>query len=159
GQVLALRPYEAAPTWRVLARLTVPAHAEVIDLDGDGIPDVLVADLGTYPPSNERAGSVVWLRGRPDGTFTPIPVLHGGGPVADGKAAAFRGTGKKDLVVGVFGWRTTGEILFLENQTADWAEPRFVPRVLDDRHGTIHVPVADLNGDGKPDFVALISQE
>jgi hypothetical protein len=31
--------------------------------------------------------------------------------------------------------------------------------VLDDRHGTIHVPVADLNGDGKPDFVALISQE
>jgi hypothetical protein len=34
-----------------------------------------------------------------------------------------------------------------------------VPREIDGRHGTIHVPVADLNGDGRPDFVALISQE
>jgi hypothetical protein len=31
--------------------------------------------------------------------------------------------------------------------------------VLDNRHGAIHVPVGDINGDGKPDFVALISQE
>jgi hypothetical protein len=30
---------------------------------------------------------------------------------------------------------------------------------LDDRHGAIHVPVGDINGDGRPDFVALISQE
>jgi hypothetical protein len=27
------------------------------------------------------------------------------------------------------------------------------------RHGSIHVPVVDLNQDGRPDFVALISQE
>ena len=31
--------------------------------------------------------------------------------------------------------------------------------VVDERHGAIHVPVCDLNGDGRPDFVALISQE
>jgi hypothetical protein len=159
GQVLAMRPYEAEPSWRVLAKLNAPGHAEVVDLDGDGIADVLVADLGSFPPSNERSGSVVWLRGGPDGKFTPITLLEGVGRVADVQAADFRGAGKKDLVVAVFGWRTTGEILFLENQTTAWAEPKFVPRVLDDRHGTIHVPVADLNGDGKPDFVALISQE
>jgi hypothetical protein len=47
----------------------------------------------------------------------------------------------------------------LENQTTDWKAPHFVPRVLDDRHGAIHVPVADIDGDGKLDFVALISQE
>ena len=79
--------------------------------------------------------------------------------MADVQAADFRGTGKLDLVVAVFGWHDAGEILLLENQTTDWAKPKFVPRVLDDRHGAIHVPVADLNGDGKPDFVALIAQE
>jgi hypothetical protein len=53
----------------------------------------------------------------------------------------------------------TGRVLYLENQTSDWSHPVFVPHVLDDRHGAIHVPVGDLNGDGRPDFVALISQE
>jgi hypothetical protein len=159
NQVLALKPYEAAAAWQVLGKADAPAHAEVVDLDGDGIPDVVVANLGSFDPTNEHPGSVVWLRGTADGHFTPITLLDGVGRVADVQAADFRGTGKKDLVVAVFGWRTTGEILLLENQTTDWAHPKFVPRVLDDRHGTIQVPVADLNGDGKPDIVALISQE
>lgn len=62
-------------------------------------------------------------------------------------------------MVGVFGLHSTGEILLLENRTTDWRRPEFAPKVLDPRHGTIHVPVADLNGDGRPDFVALIAQE
>src|SRR5262249_56104040 len=62
-------------------------------------------------------------------------------------------------IVAVFGWRNVGEIVLLENHTTDWNQPDFRPRTLDERHGTIHVPVADLNGDGWPDFVALISQE
>src|SRR5947208_487737 len=65
-QVLALKPYESPPSWRVLGPVGCPAHAEVVDLDGDGIPDVLVADLGSFQPTNARVGSVVWLRGRPD---------------------------------------------------------------------------------------------
>jgi hypothetical protein len=162
SKVLALRPSEAAPRWQVLAddkAVHNPAHTEVVDLDGDGVPDILVANLGSMTPTDVRNGSVVWLRGTPDGTFKPFTLLENVGRVADVQAADFRGTGKKDLIVGVFGWRTTGEILFLENQTTDWNHPKFVPHVLDERHGTIHVPVADLNGDGRPDFVALISQE
>jgi hypothetical protein len=159
GLVLALSPYAPAPAWRVLGTVPNPAHAEVVDLDGDGVKDVLVANLGSAEPTNERTGSVVWLRGGRDGRFTPVTLLEGVGRVADVQAADFRGVGQLDLVVAVFGWRATGEVLYLENHTTDWAHPVFVPHVLDDRHGAIHVPVGDLNGDGKPDFVALISQE
>jgi hypothetical protein len=159
GSVRALRPYVNPPEWRTLGAVSHPAHADVVDLDGDGIKDVLVANLGSFDPTNEKTGSVVWLRGTADGRFVPITLLSGVGRVADVQAADFRGVGKLDLIVAAFGWRETGEIIYLENQTTDWDHPKFVPHVLDDRHGTIHVPVADLNGDGKPDFVALISQE
>jgi hypothetical protein len=164
GQVLALQPYTTEPAWHVLYNHGPdqgfhPAHAEVVDLDGDGVPDILVANLGNFLPTDARCGSVLWLRGLGGGRFEPHTLLDGVGRVTDVQAADFRGCGKLDLVVAVFGWRNTGEVLYLENQTTDWNKPAFVPRVLDDRHGAIHVPVGDLNGDGKPDFVALISQE
>jgi hypothetical protein len=159
GLVMTLKPYEENPTWRVLGKVTNPAHAEVVDLDGDGIPDIIVADLGTFPPADRLCGSVVWLRGNKDGTYTPHTLLKGVGRVADVQAADFNGDGKLDLIVAVFGWQETGEILVLENQTTDWEHPVFIPHVVDKRHGGIHVPIADLNGDGKPDFVALIAQE
>jgi hypothetical protein len=159
GLVMALSPYAPVPAWRMLGRVPNPAHAEVVDLDGDGIPDILVADLGSAEPTDARCGSVVWLRGLGDGRFEPHTLLDGIGRVADVQAADFRGVGKLDLVVAAFGWRRTGEVIYLENHTTDWSHPVFVPRVLDDRHGAIHVPVGDLDGDGRPDFVALISQE
>jgi hypothetical protein len=37
--------------------------------------------------------------------------------------------------------------------------PGFEPEELDPRTGTIHVPVVDINGDGRPDFLALVSNE
>ena len=159
GQVMALRPYLPNPEWQILGAVSHPGHAEVVDLDGDGVKDMLVANLGSMEPADHANGSVVWLRGQRGGGFTTIPLLEGVGRVADVQAADFRGTGRQDLVVAEFGWFDTGRVLYLENQTTDWSHPVFVPRVLDDRHGSIHVPVADLNGDGKPDFVALISQE
>jgi hypothetical protein len=160
GRIMTLRPTDPKPEWKVLAKVSHPAHAEVIDLDGDGILDILVADLGSFRPTDNRCGSVVWLRGKKDGTYDdPITLLSNVGRVADVRAADFRGTGKLDLVVGVFGLYVSGEILFLENRTTDWSKPVFVPSQIDPRHGTIHVPVIDLNGDGKPDFIALISQE
>jgi len=100
--------------------------------------------------------------GNKDGTYTPHTLLKNVGRVADVRAADFRGTGNLDLVVAVFGWQREGEILLLENHhTTDWKKPDFRPRILDKRHGTIHVPVVEkgLNNSGKADFVALISQE
>jgi hypothetical protein len=159
NQILALSPYESPPVWRILAQGLCCAHAEVVDLDGDGIKDLVLACLGNFYATDDRVGSVVWLKGKPDGSFTPFTLLDGIGRVADVRAADFRGNGKLDLIVAEFGWHKSGGILLLENQTTDWKQPKFVSRVLDNRHGTTHVPVADLNGDGKPDFVAVISQE
>ena len=152
-------PHVSPPDWKVLARGLTCAHAEVVDLDGDGVNDIVLAVLGSFYATDERVGSVVWLRGAADGSFTPVTLLDGLGRVADVRAARFMGSDKLDLVVAEFGWHKAGSILLLENRTTDWQQPMFVPRVLDSRHGTTHVPVADLNGDGKPDFVAAISQE
>jgi hypothetical protein len=159
GRILTLRPSDKAPAWKEIAKVKNPAHAEVVDLDQDGILDILVADLGSYQPTDRRCGSVVWLRGKADGSFESVTLLSNVGRVADVRAADFFGAGKLDLVVGVFGLLDAGEIILLENRTTDWSKPEFVPKVIDSRHGTIHVPVADLNGDGKADFIALIAQE
>lgn len=164
GQVLALQTYLAEPAWHVLYgqgpdQSFNPAHAEVVDLDGDGIPDVLVANLGYMGVTDAPCGSVLWLRGLGDGRFEPHTLLDGVGRVADVQAADFRGVGKLDLIVASFGWRNRGAIYYLENHTLDGTKPHFEQRVLDDRHGTVQVPVGDLNSDGKPDFVAVISQE
>ncbi len=158
-RLLLLKPYETSAVWQPVAPVAVPDHATVIDLDGDGRRDVLVASLGQFFPTDDKLGSVVWLRAIEGGRFEPGTILDGVGRVADVQAADFNGDGRLDLVVAVFGWRNTGEILYLENRTSDWSRPEFTAQQVDDRHGAIHVPIVDLNRDGRPDFVALISQE
>jgi hypothetical protein len=167
GQVMVYKPYEKEPSWTFVGKLPAPAnpaHTEVVDLDGDGHKDILVANLGSFRPVDDRCGSVVWLRNDGKGNFTAHTLLDGVGRVADVQAADFRGVGKLDLVVAVFGWNKIGEIIYLENQTTDWDHPKFVRRQenLDDRHGTIHVPTCRLQKQGPkdpPDFIAVISQE
>jgi len=160
GLVLLLRPYEPGARLKVLTdAIPNPAHAEVVDLDADGVKDLLVADLGSLYPTEERVGRVVWLQGQRDGSFRPVVLAGGLGRVADVQAADFDGDGDLDLVVAEFGWLKTGRTLLLENRTPTGGMPAFAVSTVDPRHGAIHVPVADLNSDGRPDFVALISQE
>ncbi len=165
GALLLLQPYLSEPKWHLLYATGPdnhfnPAHAEVVDLDKDGTADILVANLGSFLPTDRRCGSVLWFRGLGEGTYSkPITLLENKGRVADVQAADFNGDGKLDLIVAAFGWNQIGEVYYLENHTKDWNKPEFTPHMLDERHGAIHVPIADLNGDGKPDFVALFSQE
>ena len=160
GQILVLRPYEPDAKLELLSdAVSHPAHIEVVDLNKDGIKDLLVANLGNFYPTDVHTGSVVWLRGQGDGRYVPVTLLERVGRVADVQAADFDGDGDLDLVAAVFGWRATGAVVYLENRTTDDDRPAFVPRILDPRSGAIHVPVADLNGDGRPDFVAVFSQE
>jgi hypothetical protein len=137
-----------------LAKLDNPCRAAPVDLDGDGLLDLVVADLGSFLPEDHDRGRVVWVRQTAPGTWETRVVAQSLGRVADVRPADFDGDGDQDLVVAEFGWQKTGGIHWLENR-----EEKFLATRLDARSGAIHVPVCDLNQDGRPDFVALLSQE
>jgi hypothetical protein len=143
-----------------LARLQHPATLRPIQFAGDPQPGFIVGELGTFQPGDHERGRVSWLRRRPDDSgFDTIVLQSKLGRVADVRSADFDGDAKLDLLVAEFGWRTTGRILLLRQTTAIHGVPQFQTTEIDKRHGTIHVPIVDLNDDGRPDFIALVSQE
>lgn len=159
GEVRAADPLRERPAARLIGKLRHPAHAEPCDLDGDGRVDLVVAELGSFLPSDHADGKVVWLQQQASDVWEPIVIQEGLGRVADVQPGDFDADGDVDLVVAEFGWRKTGGIFLLENLGNTAGTPKFRKRDLDSRHGTIHVPTSDLDGDGRLDFVALISQE
>jgi tetratricopeptide (TPR) repeat protein len=160
GWVSWADPDDAKTGLTALARLAAPDHAEMVDLDGDGLMDLLVAELGQVIPSDKKLGAVTWLRQIPGHNFEVIRIARNLGRVADAQAADFDGDGDLDVVAAVFGWITVGRIVYLENQAEqNGGQPTFVPRTLDDRIGSLNVPIVDFNKDGKPDILALISQQ
>ncbi|MCR4412524.1 MAG: FG-GAP-like repeat-containing protein, partial [Thermoguttaceae bacterium] len=150
------RPDEPAV---VIGRVPHPCRTSVVDLDGDGRSDILVANLGTFFPADTDKGSVEWLRNRGGGRFERITLMQGLGRVADVAAGDFDRNGRLSLVVAEYGSLTTGKLLYLENCTTDWSHPDFEAVPLDYHTGTSDVKPVDLNGDGCLDFIAMQSQE
>ncbi len=160
GTVTALEPNNPQSSPTVLARLNNPCHLEPCDLDGNGTIDLVVGDLGSSVPYDHHLGRVVWLRpGEQPNTFEPIVVASGLGRVADVRPGDMDGDGDVDLVVAEFGLHRTGQVLLLQNTPGSGDAPKFQPHQIDPRPGAIHVPIVDLNGDGRLDFLGLISQE
>jgi hypothetical protein len=158
GIVYALRIENEPAAIVNLGRLSNPAHATPVDLDRDGRLDLLLADLGSFVPGDHDRGAVVWLRAREDGTYAPV-TLKRGPRVADVEAADFDGDGRLDLAVASFGWRRTGDLTILKNETLDPDKPAFAPHLIDKRTGAIHTIPVDLDRDGRSDLITLFAQE
>jgi hypothetical protein len=76
-----------------------PVSVAVADVNGDGKPDLLVANIFADWPNNEN-GTVGVLLGNGDGTFQPAVTYNSGGTFAESVAVAdVNGDGKPDLLV------------------------------------------------------------
>ena len=134
--------------------IPAPAHVEAIDFDRDGDLDLVVAALGVLAPSNNRVGSVVILENDGRQQFANRVVADRIARVADVRAGDLDGDGDLDLAIAGFGY-DAGETSWLENK-GDWT---FEQHVLLRLSGPINAIVADINQDGHPDILSLVSQE
>lgn len=121
---------------------------EIVDLDKDGLPDVLVADM--------LANRVGWIRQSPAGVYTErwiSPVLPAPAHVS---AADIDNDGDLDVLVACMGQLfpsndKIGSVVVLENTGGQ----NFTPHTLIDRIARVtDVRGADFNGDGRMDLVA-----
>lgn len=132
-----------------------------VDLDADGHSELVVSNLGSFAAMDHNLGSVDWLKPEEKG-FEKHLLAENLGRVADVKPFDFDGDGDLDLAVAEFGWRLSGHVLLLENTTRKGGlarRPQFTPRTLDERHGAVQIETTDIDGNGRPDVIALLAQE
>lgn len=137
-----------------LAEITIPASTQVVDYDGDGLLDIVLADLGVYPLTTELAGKIILLRQQASGKFAREILFDGLGRTSDVRVLDLDQDGDKDIAVAVFGG-ATGEIFWMENLGSG----KHRKHLLFELSGALNVSAGDINGDGKVDLVSLIAQE
>ena len=134
--------------------IQAPVHAEAVDFDRDGDLDLLVAAMGVVFPNNQKIGAVVCLEQTAAGKFENRVFAEKIERVTDVRAIDVDRDGDLDLAVAQFGY-AQGRVMWMENLGAG----KFSGTTLLTLSGAIHAPVGDIDGDGWPDIVAVVSQE
>ena len=138
----------------VLATTNAAASVAVGDLNGDGEPDVVAATADVN--GNNGAILVFYQDPANPGTFLSPVTFAGGAQPSSVKIADLNGDSLPDLAVadlgpGSDGTGASGATVLMQ----DPANPGsfLAPVTYAAQNGTIHILVADMNGDGKPDLV------
>lgn len=137
----------------LLGDVAAPAHATVVDIDGDMDLDIVVSVLGNIEPDDGLIGKVILLT-QVNGHWIPSTILDNVRRVADAQPGDFDADGDLDLAVAVFGYNR-GQVLWLENNGSQ----QFTEHELLSGPGVIHVPTVDLDGDGDLDIAAPVTQD
>jgi Bacterial Ig-like domain (group 3)/FG-GAP-like repeat len=138
---------------------TAPFSVSIADVNGDGRPDIVVANLCESLDCSSSEGGVAVLLGNGDGTFQSAVSYSSGGIGAQSVAIAdVNSDGRPDLLVGTcatgslncdFG--QTGEVAVLLGNGDGTFQP--ATTYASGGWGADSVAVADVNGDGKPDLL------
>jgi hypothetical protein len=127
-----------------------PSFVAVGDFNGDGLPDLAVADAGAYP---QYAGTVSILLGKGDGTFQPGVTYDAGYEPMSVAVGDFNGDGKQDLVVANSNYPyINGTVSVLLGK----GDGTFLPvQPFGSGVYAISAAVGDFNGDGFPDLAVV----
>jgi hypothetical protein len=137
-----------------------PVHAAPGDLNGDGRTDLVVSDLGVLALSDEPAGRVLAAVQSPDGSFMLEPIFGGVGRIADARPLDLDLDGDLDVVVASFGWRLSGGIYLLYNETAAGGPLKFRSETVVSRAGAVSVvPIPARQPNAGPGFAVAFAQQ